>query len=118
VIAGWVALNLVLPEFGRTAFDPFPFPLLSAAVSTIGLYLAAMILMTQRHDEEMATRREQITLEPAILSEQKSGQSPRRSGGGPGRAADAEVVLDAIQAAEKAEGDVLATERRVDGLPR
>jgi uncharacterized membrane protein len=43
---------------GRAALDPFPFPLLSAAVSTIGLYLAAMILISQRHDDEMATRRE------------------------------------------------------------
>ena len=33
-----------------------------------------MILITQRHDDEMATRREQITLELAILSEQKSAK--------------------------------------------
>ena len=57
---------------GRAALDPFPFPLLSAAVSTIGLYLAAMILISQRHDDEMATRREQMTLELAILSEQSA----------------------------------------------
>ena len=43
-------------------------------MSTIALYLAATILMTQRHDDEMATRREQITLELAILSEQKSSK--------------------------------------------
>ncbi|MBV8897730.1 MAG: hypothetical protein JO051_14555 [Acidobacteriaceae bacterium] len=29
-IAGWVILNLTLPEFGRMALDPYPFPLLSA----------------------------------------------------------------------------------------
>jgi uncharacterized membrane protein len=74
-IAGWVILNLALPGFGQVSFDPFPFPLLSAAVSTVGLYLAAMILITQRHDDEMATRREQITLELAILSEQKSAKN-------------------------------------------
>ena len=73
-IAGWVTLNHVLPEFGRAALDPFPFPLLATAVSTAALYLAAMILITQRHDDEMATRREQITLELAILSEQKSAK--------------------------------------------
>jgi hypothetical protein len=27
-IASWVTLNLALPEFGRAALDPFPFPLL------------------------------------------------------------------------------------------
>jgi hypothetical protein len=31
-----------------------------------------LILITQRHDDGMATRREQITLELAILSEPKS----------------------------------------------
>jgi uncharacterized membrane protein len=60
---------------GRAALDPFPFPLLSAAVSTIGLYLAAMIFISQRHDDEMPTRREQMTLELVILSEQKSARS-------------------------------------------
>jgi uncharacterized membrane protein len=56
-IAIWVITNLTLPEFGHAALDPFPFSLLGTIVSTIALYLAAMILMTQRHDDEMATRR-------------------------------------------------------------
>jgi uncharacterized membrane protein len=112
-IAGWVMLNLALPKFGHAALDP-------AAVSTVGLYLAAMILITQRHDDEMATRREQITLELAILSEQKSAkiiallEEFRRNDPNQGNnrdevaealaePADAQVVLDAIRAAEKAE---------------
>jgi uncharacterized membrane protein len=45
-IVGWVTLNHVLPEFGRAALEPFPFPLLATAVSTAALYLAAMILIT------------------------------------------------------------------------
>jgi uncharacterized membrane protein len=119
-IVGWVALNLALPEFGRTALDPFPFPLLSASVSTIALYLAAMILMTQRHEDEMARRREQITLELAILSEQKSskiielleefrlndpnqGNERDEVAEALAEPADAQVVLDALRAAEKAE---------------
>jgi uncharacterized membrane protein len=119
-IAVWVTLNLLLPEFGRAAPDPFPFPLLGAIVSTIALYLAAMILMTQRHEDEMATRREQITLELAILSEQKSSkiisllEEFRRDDPNQGdqrdelaealaEPADAQVVLDAIRAAEKVE---------------
>jgi Protein of unknown function (DUF1003) len=55
-IAIWVITNLILPEFGHAALDPFPFSLLGTIVSTIALYLAAMILMTQRHDDEMAGR--------------------------------------------------------------
>jgi uncharacterized membrane protein len=119
-IAGWITLNLALPEFERAALDPFPFPLMSAAVSTIGLYLAAMILITQRHDDELATRREQLTLELAILSEQKSAkiiallEEFRRNDPNQGdhrdkmaealaQPADPQVVLDAILAAERAE---------------
>jgi uncharacterized membrane protein len=120
-ITGWVLFNLAGPRFGHAALDPFPFPLLSAVVSTVGLYLAAMILITQRHDDEMATRREQITLELAILSEQKSAkiiallEEFRRNDPNRGnyrdevaealaKPADAQVALDALRAAEKVEG--------------
>ena len=120
-IAIWVTFNL-LPEFGRAALDPFPFPLLATIVSTIAIYLATMILMTQRHDDEMATRREQITLELAILSEQKSSkiiallEEFRHNDPNHGdhrdevaealaEPADAQVVLNAIQAAEKADSE-------------
>jgi uncharacterized membrane protein len=73
-ILGWLILNIALTAANRPAPDPFPFPLLSAAVSTVALYLAAMILIAQRHDDELATRRDQLTLEIAILSEQKSAK--------------------------------------------
>jgi uncharacterized membrane protein len=81
---------------------------------------AAIILFTQPHDDEMATRREQITLELAILSEQKSAkiiallEEFHRNDPNQGdyrdevaealaQPADPQVVLDAIRAAEKAE---------------
>src|SRR6202044_1955085 len=100
--------------------DPFPFPLLAAVVSTVALYLTAMILIAQRHDDELATRRDQLTLELAILSEQKSAkiialleefrhndpnQGDHRDEVAEALAepADAQVVLNAIQAAEKAD---------------
>ena len=117
-------------EFGRAALgDPLLIPLLATAVSTAALYLAAMILITQRHDDEMATRREQITLELAILSEQKSAKiiAPRRKNcaattqtkamtarsGGEAMAqpADAQVVLDAISGAGKGDIDSDQAER-------
>jgi uncharacterized membrane protein len=79
-----------------------------------------MILMTQRHDDEMATRREQITLE--LLSEQKSSkiiallEEFRHNDPNQGdlrdevaealaEPADAQVVLNAIQAGEKADSE-------------
>ena len=73
-VAGWIVLNLALMALGWRAPDPFPFPLLSATVSTGALYLAAMILIAQRHDDELATRRDQLTLELAILAERKSAK--------------------------------------------
>ena len=38
------------------------------------LYVTLLILITQRHDDELATRREQLTLELAILNERKAAK--------------------------------------------
>ena len=73
-VAGWIVLNLALSASGWRAPDPFPFPLLSAAVATGALYLTVMILIAQRHDDELANRRDQLTLEIAILAEQKTAK--------------------------------------------
>jgi len=73
-IAGWVALNLVLPADGRAAPDPYPFPALGTAVAIAALYVTTMVLIAQQHDDELATRREQLMLELAILAEQKSAK--------------------------------------------
>jgi uncharacterized membrane protein len=73
-VAGWMVLNLAFMALGWRAPDPFPFPLMSAAVSTGALYLTAMILIAQRHDDELATRRDQLTLELALLAERKSAK--------------------------------------------
>jgi uncharacterized membrane protein len=116
MIASWVLLNVVLSFSAGLAPDPFPFPLLAAVVSTVALYLTAMILIAQRHDDELATRRDQLTLELAILSEQKSAkiiallEEFRHNDPNQGdhrdevaeamaKPADTQVVLDAIKAA-------------------
>jgi uncharacterized membrane protein len=127
-IVGWLVLNIALMASGRAALDPFPFPLLSTAVSTVALYLAAMILIAQRHDDALATRRDQLTLELAILGEQKSAkivallEEFRRNDPNQGnhrdeiaealaKPADPQAVLEAIKAAHgnaaapKADGD-------------
>ena len=115
-IVGWLVLNIALMASGRAALDPFPFPLLSTAVSTVALYLAAMILIAQRHDDALATRRDQLTLELAILGEQKSAkivallEEFRRNDPNQGdhrdeiaealaKPADPQAVLEAIKAA-------------------
>jgi uncharacterized membrane protein len=125
VIAIWVALNVTLIFSDVPPLDRFPFPFLSAAVSTVGLYLTAMILIAQRHDDELATRRDQLTLELAILSEQKSAkiiallEEFRRNDPNQGdhrdelaealaKPAETQVVLDAIEAAHAEPTEALA----------
>jgi uncharacterized membrane protein len=73
-LAAWLVINLGLPAFGQPAPDPFPFHILAAVASTLDLFLAAMILVAQRHEDELADRRDQLTLEIAILSEQKTAK--------------------------------------------
>ena len=73
IILGWVGLNVALSAYGR-AFDLFPFPLLQDAGSALALYLTILILITQRREDELAQHREQLTLELAILGEQKNAK--------------------------------------------
>jgi len=73
-IAGWVVLNLLVPTYGRAAPDPYPFPALGTVVAIAALYVTTMVLIAQLHDDELATRREQLMLELAIIAEQKSAK--------------------------------------------
>ena len=115
-IAGWIALNVALAGAGRPAPDPPPFAYLSVAASTVALYLTAMILISRRADDEFQTRRDQLTLELAILSDQKSAkiiallEEFRRNDPNQGdhrdevaealaQPSDPQAVLDAIKAA-------------------
>ena len=71
-IVGWVVMNLGLLVSGAHVLDAPPFPYLADAASVVALYLTTIILITQRHDDDLATRRDQLTLELAVLAEQKS----------------------------------------------
>ena len=73
VIVGWVVLNVGLSLYGR-AVDLFPFPLLQDAGSALALYITVLILISQRRDDELTQHREQLTLELAILGEQKNAK--------------------------------------------
>jgi uncharacterized membrane protein len=74
VVAAWVTLNLLAAPLGYPALDPPPFSWLEGAVSLASLYMVVLILATQRREDQLTQRREQLTLELAILVEQKTAK--------------------------------------------
>jgi uncharacterized membrane protein len=74
VVLAWMALNLAMVAMGRKPWDEPPFFWLQGAVALTALYMTLLILATQRREDQLASRREQLTLELSILSEQKSAK--------------------------------------------
>lgn len=70
----WIGANLALSATGRTAFDPAPFNGLQSLSGILGLFISIFILITQRREDELSELREQLTLELAMLSEQKTAK--------------------------------------------
>ena len=73
-IAIWVAANICMMIAGHKPFDPPPFAWLEGAASLGALYVTLLILSTQRREDELASQREQLTLQLAILSDQKAAK--------------------------------------------
>jgi uncharacterized membrane protein len=73
-ILGWLGLNSLAAALGFRPFDPPPFPWLSGAASLASLYLVVLILTAQKRDDRLMQRRELLSLELAILSEQKTAK--------------------------------------------
>ncbi len=71
VIALWAGCNLLLPRLHVVPFDPPPFPWLQGTITTAALYIAILILTTQRRENLLAEHRSQLTLEISMVSEQK-----------------------------------------------
>lgn len=74
VVAGWMALNSTLIILGRKPWDEPPFFWMQGIVGLAALYMTLLILATQRREDQLASHREQLTLELGILSEQKSAK--------------------------------------------
>ena len=70
-IAVWVFLNVPANRSNLAPFDPAPFPLLAGLVSTGGLLLTIVVLITQNRQARLAERRAQLDLQVNLLSEQK-----------------------------------------------
>lgn len=71
LVAIWIAINLGLSALGRKPIDEPPFFWLQGVVALAALLMTSLILTTQRRENEIATHREQLTLQLCILSEQK-----------------------------------------------
>ncbi len=127
LIVIWVLLNVFSERPSSARFDPTPFPLLSWLVSTGGLLLTIVVLITQNRQARLAERRAQLDLQVNLLAEQKVAkviallEELRRDmpnvqnrhdaeAEAMSEAADAHAVLDALE--EKLE----AVEERMDGL--
>jgi uncharacterized membrane protein len=74
IVFGWISVNLLAAALGYRPLDPPPFPGLGAAISLASLYMMILVLATQRRDDQLAQQREQLTLELALLSEQKTAK--------------------------------------------
>ena len=70
----WIAVNAGLKAAGYDAPDPPPFAYLGLLVSLAALYMTGMILATQQRASELASQRDHMTLELAILAEQKTAK--------------------------------------------
>jgi uncharacterized membrane protein len=77
LVASWIGLNCVCLALGNRPIDPPPFFWMQGAVALAALYMTVFILATQRREDELANRHEQLTLELAMLSEQKAAKISR-----------------------------------------
>lgn len=114
VVGAWVTGNLVALAGGAAAWDSPPFGWLQTILGSMAFFVSLIILATQRRADYLAEYREQLTLELAILSEQKSakiialleemrrdspmlGDRVDEEAAAMAVAADPRVVLDAIK---------------------
>jgi uncharacterized membrane protein len=131
----WVVANTAVLLGGATPWDPPPFGWLQGGLGLLALYVTVLILTTQRREDQLAGYREQLTLELAILGEQKSAkiiallEEMRRDStslrdrvdeeaAAMSIPADPQAVLDAIKESEAAvlDGSVVGEDGQPDNL--
>jgi uncharacterized membrane protein len=69
--AAWIGMNTYRP-FGVTAFDPYPFGLLTMVVSLEAIFLTIMVLISQNRMTMQADRRAHLDLQVNLLAEQEA----------------------------------------------
>jgi uncharacterized membrane protein len=66
----WIGINVRATRL--SAFDPFPFPLLTMAVSLESIFLSLFILMSQNRSRMQADQRNHLDLQINLLSEDEN----------------------------------------------
>jgi uncharacterized membrane protein len=72
IVLGWIGGNLLAAALGFHPIDFPSFPWLQGAISLTSLYMVVLILATQRREDQLSRHSEQLTLELAMLAEQKT----------------------------------------------
>lgn len=70
-VAVWIGANLAAVALGWYVLDRPAFPWLQGAVNLFSLLIVTLVLAAQKHEDELNSRREILTLELALLSERK-----------------------------------------------
>jgi uncharacterized membrane protein len=70
-IGFWVAVNELGPSVGWRVIDPPPFQWLQGMMTMTSLFMVFLLLGAQKHEDRLNKNGEFLTLELAILSEQK-----------------------------------------------
>jgi uncharacterized membrane protein len=73
-VIGWIAVNLAMQRLLGWRLDPTGFPNLQGLGELAAIYITTLVLMSQRRKDELSELREQLTLELAILTEQKAAK--------------------------------------------
>ena len=71
---GWALANAAAARMGYAPVDPPPFSWLQGTASMSALFVTVIILTTQRRADRLASLRSQLTLELAIVGEQKTAK--------------------------------------------
>ena len=70
-VAAWIAGNLIAVTFGLRAIDGPAFPWLQGAANLLSMFVVMLVLVAQKHEDELNAHRDTLTLELTILSEHK-----------------------------------------------
>ena len=70
----WIGANVLLGLAGLPMPDSPPFPLLELLASCAALFIAVLILASQRRADRLANLRQQMTLEVALLTTHKASK--------------------------------------------